>query len=62
MGTIAHVSVRKASGHNLLNFEQFMSLPLKERVDLIMKKKVAFLDDTGGKIPIMEAMKFIKTQ
>ena len=61
MGTIVHVSVKKAGGHNLLNFEQFMAMPLKERVELIMKKKVAFIDDAGGMIPVMEAMKLIKT-
>lgn len=61
MGSIAQVSVKKADGPTLLNFEDFMALPIKERVDLIIKKKVAFHDEAGAIIPIMEAMKYIKT-
>ena len=48
---VTQVTVELAAGHNLLSREEFLSIPIAERLKLIMNKKVQFLDVEGIRIP-----------
>jgi hypothetical protein len=55
-GKLTHVSVQMGAGHNLLSVAQFLLIPLGERVELVMTRRVQFLDEHGQPIPAREAM------
>lgn len=56
MSVLTSVSVQKASGHNLMSLKEFLALEPVERNNLILDRKVDFLDELGNIIPVMEAI------
>ena len=59
VGSFDHVNIRKGAGWDLLTAAYFWKLPLKERVGLIMDKKIEFIRD-GRLIPVTEALRKTK--
>jgi hypothetical protein len=58
--TIHQVSVQKSKGgFNLMNVDEFLSIPAIERMELAFKKQVTFLDEDGDIIPTIEGMKIL---
>lgn len=51
-----HVSLQKAGGWNLITADEFLRIPLGERIDLVMKGKAQFVRD-GQVIGAKEALK-----
>jgi hypothetical protein len=56
---VHHISVKMGAGYNLLTVPQFMALPINERVQLVLQKKIQFLDDHGTTIPVSDGLNFI---
>ena len=56
---ITHVSEQKGSGHNLMTVQQFIALPINQRIELIFAQKVQFLDDHGEVVPLAEALDYV---
>ena len=56
---ITHVSEQKGSGHNLMTVEQFIALPVNQRIELIFAQKVQFLDDRGEVVPLADGLDYI---
>jgi hypothetical protein len=56
MRRLTNVSVRIGLGHNLLTPAEFVAIPMGERVALLMKNKVEFLDEHGKTMPVMDAV------
>jgi hypothetical protein len=52
------VAVKKASGYNRLEAEEFLALPLKERVRLILERQAEFLKN-GEIFPATEALRHV---
>lgn len=51
-----HVGIQMAGGgYNLVSREEFLRIPLNERIHLILRGKVQFIRD-GTVIPVMEAL------
>jgi hypothetical protein len=55
-GRLTNVSVKVGSGFNLMSPEQFARLPVNERIDMVMQHRVEFLDDTGQKMAVTDAI------
>jgi len=55
-GKLSHVSIKMGAGHNLHTVEEFLALPLDQRIQLLLQQRVEFLDDHGRPIPVREAM------
>ncbi len=53
------VSVKKASGYNLVSASEFLAYPRGERALLVTEGKVQFLSD-GQPIPLREALQSIR--
>jgi hypothetical protein len=53
---LTSITVKVGSGHNVFTPLEFAQLPLSERVNLMMKRLVEFLDEHGQPIPPMEAV------
>lgn len=60
MTRIATIAVEKAGGYNTINISQWMSIPINERITMIARRKVQFLDDSGDMIHPKTAMQLIK--
>jgi len=58
--TVYQISIEKAGGHNLFSVAEWGRIPSSERVELIMKRKVQFLNDEGDPIPVKEALASLK--
>jgi len=56
---VHQVAIKKASGFNLMSVKEFMSVAPSERTELILQKKVQFLNETGDVIPLQEAVRSI---
>jgi hypothetical protein len=57
---VAHVSVRMAAGYNVISVAKFLEIPLSERMELILQRKVAFLDETGMALPTVDGLRALK--
>lgn len=57
---LAHVSVRMAAGYNVLTVEKFLEIPLSDRMEMILQRKVSFLDETGKTLPTREGLRALK--
>lgn len=57
---LAHVSVRMAAGYNILPVEKFLEIPLSDRMELILQRKVGFLDERGQVLPTIEGLRALK--
>ena len=53
---LVNVSVNQGFGHNLLSPAEFAQLPMGERIQLLMKNKVVFLDEEGQTMPVLDAI------
>jgi hypothetical protein len=59
---ITHVSVKKTEGgYNVLKIEDFVSLSIQERTELLIQKKIGFLDEYGENVPLLDGVKFVGT-
>ena len=58
---LTHVSVDKGAGHNLMTPEEFASLPISERITLMMQHKAVFLDEAGQPMPPLDAIEQLPT-
>lgn len=56
---VAHISMQKSSGHNLISVEEFFAIPLNERVRLIRERKIQFLDEEGAPILTSTALRWL---
>ncbi len=54
---VYQIVIKKATGYNLLSREQFAGLSLLERTNLLMERKVQFLNSKGEVIPLIEGVK-----
>lgn len=57
---LAHVSIKMAVGYNVITVEKFLEIPLSLRMELILQRKVAFLDETGRALPSREGLRALK--
>jgi hypothetical protein len=57
---IVHVAIQKAGGYNLVPLEEFLRLPLSERLELILRRKLRFLNQNGSAIPTKAALRALK--
>lgn len=58
---VTHVSVKVGSGYNLLTKNEWLEIPIPERVQIILHNKAQFLN--GDKlIPTRQALQIIKTK
>ena len=48
---VSHVSIKRIAGWNMLTVASFMSLPLDERIKLVLNREVQFLNSEGQVIP-----------
>ena len=56
---VTHISLKVKSGYNLLTKEEWLELPVTERVQLILQGKAQFLD--GKKtVSARSALQFLK--
>jgi hypothetical protein len=53
---LVNVSVNQGFGHNLLTPAEFTQIPMGERIQLLMKNKVVFLDEEGQTMPVLDAI------
>lgn len=61
MAVVVHqISIEKASGCNLISVTEWTKLTSADRVELIMKRKVQFLDEDGEIIATKVALECIK--
>ena len=58
-GTL-QIFVRKGAGFNLMPRGEFLSIPLKDRIQMIVKNRVTFMSGTGTRIGPAEAIKALK--
>ena len=57
---IAQVSIKNSdTDFDLITLHEFLKKPAFERTDMIMKKRVEFIDFSGNKVPTLEALKAI---
>ncbi len=55
---IDQISVQKSNGgHNLLRLEQFLAISPYERTQLVLQKKVTFIDEDGEIISLTDGLK-----
>jgi hypothetical protein len=59
---IVHVAIQKAGGYNLVPLEEFLRLPLSERLELLLQRKLRFLNEHGTAIPTKAALRALKEQ
>ena len=59
--SFVQVGIKKAAGFNLLNKEEFLAIPMDERMTLISSGQIQFLID-GVSIPLREGLKKLKEQ
>ena len=56
---VTHVSVKVGSGYNLLSKNEWIKIPVPERVQIILQNKAYFLN--GDKIiPTRQALRMLK--
>ena len=41
---VATVMIQKVAGYNMLTREEYMALPMGDRIELLLSKKLQFLD------------------
>ena len=58
--SIHQVSIKMASGYNVIPVMEYKKISLVEQVQLIQKGRIQFLDITGNTIPIMDALKLVR--
>jgi len=56
---VHQIAIQKAGGYNLMSKQEFLAMPLGERVQLMLQSKVQFLDELGEIIPVREALKVL---
>ena len=56
---VHQVCVRKAAGYNLMSVNEFLALPPTERTNLILQRRIEFLDDKGEPLPTLDAVRSI---
>jgi len=54
---VAQVAIKKMGGFRLVSRKEFLSLSSGEKKDLILHKKIEFIDHTGKNIPFMDGVK-----
>ncbi len=58
---IYQVAIKKSKdGYNLISLDRFIEMELAERTELILSGKVSFLDEEGGLIDLIDAVKSLK--
>jgi hypothetical protein len=57
---IAQVSVKNSdTDYDLITLHEFLKKAASERTELVMQKRVEFINYKGGKIPTLDALKSI---
>jgi len=57
---IAQVSVKNSdTDYDLITLHEFLKKSAGERTELVMQKRIEFINYQGGKIPLLEALKAI---
>jgi hypothetical protein len=56
MSRLHQVSVRLAGGHNLMSIDAFLALEARERNDLIIERRVEFVDEEGKVMALRDAL------
>jgi len=57
---IAQVSIKNSDTHfDLISLHQFLKLPITKRHDLIKQQMIEFIDETGGKIKLIDGLRAI---
>ena len=59
-GLVLNISVKQSQGgYNLIDVNQFLQMDRGERMKLILERRVQFLDEAGGVIPVKQAIKML---
>ncbi|NJM93593.1 MAG: hypothetical protein HC842_02070 [Cytophagales bacterium] len=56
MGRVFQIAVKVSDGgYNLISVNDFLKMPMMERMEMMLQKRIQYLDEVGNVIPILEA-------
>jgi len=60
ISTLSHVAIAKGDEYAIVSLQEFLNLPLDQRVGLILEQRVRFYDARGTLISTAEGLKLLK--
>jgi len=57
---LSQVAVPKGDGYTVISIEEFVSMPLDQRVSLILEQRVRFYDDKGGLMSTADGLRLLR--
>jgi hypothetical protein len=60
ISTLSHVAIAKGDDYVMASLEDFLALPLDQRVGLILEQRLRFYDGRGALISTAEGLKLLK--
>jgi len=60
--TLSKLTIDRGQGYVPISLPEFFSLPLVERIQLILRQKMRFYDERENLIPLPDGLKLLREQ
>jgi len=59
---LTQLAVDRGDGYVMMSLPEFFSLPLVERIRLILRQRMRFYDESSSLIPLSEGVRLLRAQ